>query len=353
MRRADLQILGFTRRTSRRAVVGATLVLALTAVASTATASAQTSARHGAASGPINLRFATVLAPTALGNSDLLQTLIKKTKGKVNIQTFFSGALGGEAQELAAVEAGTLDMAFITDATMASVDPAINIVELPFFWKSQKAVNKILLEGKIGQKLLGALTAKGMKGLAISNLGPRTVLSTKPINSVSDVQGLKVRVLPSNLFVTEWKNWGANPIQVDAPEVFTALQTGTVSAVDSNATGFASLKWFQGSAHYFANTNHEYTVQFLVMNQKKWNSLPAATKKLIQKAVAAGVKVNEAKAVKGNKDAIKVMTDAGVTVTDPPAASFLPGARQTWNAFKAQIGQPLVNLALALQRKVK
>jgi tripartite ATP-independent transporter DctP family solute receptor len=324
----------------------------LIAGGSSSFAATKAATTSGAAKSLIPLRYASVNGPTALGESDLIATLIKQTKKRLKIQAIYFGALGSEATELASVEAGTLDMAMLSDATLATVDPAANITELPFFWKSQAALNKIVLQGPIGKRILAELASKGLKGLAVSTLGPRTVLSLKPIKTPADVQGLKIRVVPNALFVDEWNKWGANPIQIAPAEVFTALKTGAVSAVDSNASGMVPLNWHE-AAHYLINTNHEYTVRYLVMSTRKWNSLPRDVQRLIIKACAAGVKLNAAKAVQGNTAAIKVMTDSGIQVIEPDRSSFIPGAKLVWNDFKAQIGQPLINLAIKLQDKMK
>lgn len=302
--------------------------------------------------GPITLRYAVTNGPTALGNVDLMATVIAMTKGRLDIQPFYSGVLGSEAQEAASIQNGTLDLALITDATLASIEPAANITELPFFWKSQKALFNVVLNGQIGQDLLKSVGRKGMKGLGFATLGPRTVISTRPINSIADVKGMKIRVVPNSLFIDQWKAWGANPIQIAAPEVYTALQTGTVDAVDSNATGMASLKWYE-SAKYLANTNHQYTLEYLVMNPKKWESLGPNLQQLLVKAIRAGMALNQKQAVAGNAAAIQTMVSSGLKVTQPPSSEFLAGARQVWDSYKQQIGQPLINRALKLQSKVK
>jgi len=299
--------------------------------------------------GTVHLKYASVLAATALNNSDVVQTLIDRTKSRLDIQTFYSGQLGGEADELSGVESGTIDMAAITDITLAQVEPAINIIELPYFWKDQDTVNRLISEGTIGQKLMADLESKGLKGLAIGQLGPRTVLSKKPINSISDVKGMKVRVLPGDLFVSEWSAWGADPVQIDAPEVVPALQTGTVAAVDSNATGFLSLKWYQ-SAKYIAQTDHQYTTEFLVMNLKKWNSLPPDVQQMIQSALKDGVKLNEQRAAKADTDAIAQMAGEGITVTHPDSAGFRDAVQPVWKKYTPQIGALLVAQAEDLQK---
>jgi tripartite ATP-independent transporter DctP family solute receptor len=314
----------------------------------------------GASSGSvkvIHLRYASLIDATHQGNGTVIKTLIDRANsqsgGRLVVDPFYNGTLvSSEATLLTQLEAGTIDMGIITDATIASIEPSFNLIELPYFWKSQNAQNTVIEHGKIGQTLLQSLEVKGLEGLGFVNNGPRDVLSTFPIQSVSDVRAKKIRVVPNTLFIAQWTAWGANPVALAPAEVITSLATGTVSAVDTNPTGMVTQKWYEAAKH-LAVTDHQFTQLVIIINFKAWQSLSADLQQLVRTAVADGETIDATSAAKGNADAIATLQANGVTVTHPDSAGFRDKVQPVWSTFEQSIGSDLVNAATAAQQSLQ
>ena len=130
--------------------------------------------------------------PVGQGAVRLAEVAEQQSKGRVKVDVFDAGQLGGELDMVSQIRLGSLDMAIIGSGIVASVEPTFSITELPFIWKSDDSARKVL-DGPTGRKILGLLEVKGIKPLAWGEWGFRGILTTKrPIEAPDDLKGLKI-----------------------------------------------------------------------------------------------------------------------------------------------------------------
>jgi tripartite ATP-independent transporter DctP family solute receptor len=298
----------------------------------------------------ITLRVGNLSSDQTLGPIDVEKSMIDaaktQTDGHLTIKPFYNAALGDEATMIKSVQSGALDMALITSASLAQLDPAMNITELPYFWRDQAAATKLLFDrnGAIAQELFTTLQQHGLKGLIFIDYGFRQVISTKPLNTVADFQGEKIRVIPNQLYIDTWKAVGATAVSVDYPEVYTALQTGVVNAADTNPMGMVPVKWYE-PAKYLALTNHILSAAVVIVNPSKWSSLPASYQSILLKAMDQGGVENVKNASKINDDAISEMQQHGLQVTHPDQSAMREAMKGVWEKWKSRIGATLYDEA--------
>jgi TRAP-type transport system periplasmic protein len=292
--------------------------------------------------GDETVRLGAANAPDQLGTKDVTRAIIdaaKNYKGhdRLKIDPYFNGALGGESAMLANTVAAGLDMVLMTSAVMASVAPDFNITELPSFWTSKAAHAESLAFGPAGKHLLASLEAKGLKGLAIPIFGSRAVLSKEPIESIDDVQNLTIRVSENGLYVRTWRAVGASPVTITFPEVYTALQTGTVDAADGTLSGFVQNRSYEVARH-LAFTEQVYSAGVLAMSLHKWQKLPADLQRVIESAAAAGLKENVPSVEDYTQKQLDILVSEGVEVTRPDTAPFRARTRNIWRQYSDKIG---------------
>ncbi len=264
------------------------------------------------------------------------ETVKQQSNGQLVLELFERGQLGGETEMLTSVRQGTLDLTLTGSPIVAQIEPNFGVTELPFIWKDSPTMFKTL-NGPIGQRLLGLLNAKGLKGIAFGDSGPRSLLSrVTPVNGIADVKGLKIRVVENKLYVTSWRNFGANPVPMAWPEVYTGLQQGTIDAVDSTPWGTRDAKHFE-VAKSIALTNHVYTAYLLVMNLEKWNALSPAHQKILAAAAMVGQKANLERIGRDNTNAIEQMKKAGLKVTYPDRNQFASKIGPVYEQFAKSI----------------
>jgi len=291
----------------------------------------------------------TKINPVGMGAVRVAEVAEQLSQGQIKIDVFDAGQLGGELDMVSQVRMGSLDLAIIGSGIVASVEPTFSITELPFIWKSDVMARKIL-DGPTGRKVLALLEIKGIKGLAWGEWGFRGFLTTKkPIEKPEDLKGLKIRVIENPLYIATMRAFGANAVPMAWPEVYTALDQGTIDGVETNYAGMYDAKQYEVTK-CLAVTDHIYTAVVVMMNLKTFKSLPEDMQKVMMDAAKAGGERTRETASKANNEAIQFMANRGHKVTRPDRKPFEERAPEVYKRFSAQVGQDLINQVIAAQK---
>lgn len=206
----------------------------------------------------------------------------EKSEGRINVEVYPGGQLGGERDLLEGLQYNTLQAAFI-GGTIANVEPKFYVLDMPFVFANH-ADSRRKLNGELGRKLFEALPQHGIKGLAWTESGFRNITnSKKPIKLPSDLQGLKIRVPENQAYVATFKSLGVNPTPIAFPELFTALEQGVVDGQENPIPIIYSSK-FQEVQNHLSMTGHLYGPGPMLMNLGFYDSLPADLQKAIDEA---------------------------------------------------------------------
>ena len=282
-----------------------------------------------------------ITAPAGMGSTKFAAVAKEASNGEVEVELFPNSQLGGELEMVSQVRLGTLDIAMAGAGIVAAIEPTFSVTELPFVWKSGDHAWKTL-NGPIGQKILAMLEPKGIKGLGWGIWGMRGFLvNGKPINTPDDMKGLKVRVIENPIYVQTMRAFAANPVPMAWPEVYTGLQQGTVTGVETNYHGMGDSKLYE-VAKQLAVTDHIYTATVYIMNQPKFQSLSKPQQDAVMQAAAAAGETMRAAADKANADAIALMEKNGVAVTRPDPAPFAEKVQGVHKYFASIVGPDLL-----------
>lgn len=210
-------------------------------------------------------------------------TVNKLSNGKITVDVYEGSALGSEAQNLEALTAGTLDMAVIAVEFYVNSIPQVGALILPYMYDDYDQVQKVL-EGEAGQYVSQQLldVAK-VRNLGYYVMAFRNMYTTKAINTVDDLAGLKIRVPESSLYVDTFKMMGAAPTPLPMGEVYTAIDTGVVSGLENTPDTCLNNSFFE-VAKYFNMTNHLNAPTTFSMSDKVYSSLNEDEKNLLLEA---------------------------------------------------------------------
>ena len=252
--------------------------------------------------------YPTVQAVQAMGKA-----LKEKSGGKLGVRVFANGALGTEKDNIEQLKLGALDMMRINVAPLNAVVPETIVTGLPFVFRDTAHMRKVL-DGPVGDEILKAMESQGLVGLAFYDSGARSFYSSKrPIKSLADMKGMKIRVIQSDLFVAMVEALGANPTPMPYGEVYTALKTGIVDAAENNWPSYESSRHFE-AAKYYSTSEHSLAPEVLVFSKKVWDTLSkddqAAIRKAAKDSVPAMRKLWDEREVKSRK----VVEAAGIQV---------------------------------------
>ncbi|MFN3937140.1 MAG: TRAP transporter substrate-binding protein [Gemmobacter sp.] len=199
----------------------------------------------------------------------------EKTGGRVKIEVFGDRQLGDDRQLLEGLQLGTIDGAVVSAPTMPLVIGAVGFdaLQLPFLVDSYDTMASALAS-PVGQALLDSLDEKNIKGLGYVEAGLRHFLAKpKSVQSVADFAGLKTRIVPVPLHKATWEALGTNPIGMAYGEVYSALETGTIDAVEINLSSIKSESLFQAGKHATL-TGHYFWPGVLMMSGPRFAALP-------------------------------------------------------------------------------
>jgi len=182
-------------------------------------------------------------------------------------------------------QVGAIQFVRVSVGTLGPVIDDLNVLNLPFLFRDTAHMNKVV-DGPIGQQLLDKVTnnqAAKLVGLCWMDAGARSFYDTKrPIKSIADLKGLKIRVIGNPMFVDMANALGANGVAMGYDQVFSALQTGVIDGAENNPPSFVFDNHYQ-VAKYYTLTQHLIVPEMLVYSRAAWDQLSPDDQALIKK----------------------------------------------------------------------
>ena len=222
--------------------------------------------------------------PNVVAVENMGKKLDAATNGRLKIQTFPGGVLGGEKEMIEQTQFGAINILRTSLGPVGTVVPEVNVFNMPFVFRSQDHMRAVI-DGAIGDELLAKISASPAKLVAIGWMdgGSRSLYTKKPVRSPSDLKGQKVRMMGNPLFVDTMNAMGGNGISMGYGEVFTALQTGVVDGAENNAPSFFTSNHYSTGAKFYTQTNHLIIPELLVVSKVTWDKLSKDDQALLKK----------------------------------------------------------------------
>ncbi|MEO8485091.1 MAG: TRAP transporter substrate-binding protein [Betaproteobacteria bacterium] len=226
--------------------------------------------------------------PTVMAVKYMSDLIKQRTGGKHSIKVYTGNALGGEKDTIEQTKIGALDLVRINVAPMNNICPETIVPTMPFLFRSTAHMRSVL-DGPVGDEILKACEVQGFIGLAFYDSGSRSLYTVKkPVRSLADAKGLKIRVQQSDLWVALLQAMGANATPMPYGEVYTALKTGLVDGAENNFPSFDTAKHFE-VAKYYSMTEHSMAPEMLLMSKKIWDGLTPDEQKIFRAAAKESV----------------------------------------------------------------
>jgi tripartite ATP-independent transporter DctP family solute receptor len=258
--------------------------------------------------------------PTVLAVKHMSQTLEKLSGGKHKIKVFNKGALGTEKETIDQVKIGALDMVRVNVAPMNGVCPMTMVPTMPFLFRSVDHMRHAL-DGAVGDEILKSCESAGYVGLAFYDSGARSIYAKKPVKTVADAKGMKIRVQQSDLWVALVSAMGANATPMPYGEVYTGLKTGLIDAAENNIPSFDTAKHFE-AVKVYSKTEHSMAPEILLMSKAVWDKLPANEQAMVRQAAKESVAVERKAWDEQEAKSLANVKAAGVQIVDVDKKSF-------------------------------
>jgi tripartite ATP-independent transporter DctP family solute receptor len=266
----------------------------------------------------------------------------------VKVVAFGSSQLGGDKEMLQKLKLGTIDMA-VPSTVMSSEVDLFGIFEMPYLVKDRAHMARIEKE-IFWPTIEPAAEKKGLKILAVWENGSRHITNNrKPIVKPEDLQGVKLRVPEGKWRVAMFKAYGANPSPMKFSELFTALQTGVMDGQENPLTQIYSAKLHE-TQKFLSLSGHVYTPAYLTVGLRKWERLPAETRKTLEEVARETQAFVYETAQKQESELLEKLKQSGIQVNQVDKTAFIEASKPTYEEFGKEVAgaKELIDRAIAL-----
>jgi TRAP-type transport system periplasmic protein len=275
------------------------------------------------------------------------------SKGALIIEVFDNQQLGGAQENVTQTRAGTIDMMWVGMAFLSRTVPELEAVSLPFMFPSREVAYKVM-DGPAVDLIEDKMASKGFVSLGFMELGLRQVTnSQKPVRTMADLKGMKIRMQPIETHLATFKALGANPLPMDIKEVYSALEQKVIDGQDNPFSLILASRFYEVQKHV-SNTGHFFDFIAVAANKKKFDALTPDKQKIIRAAMTNAIAWQRSIAAKADTDALAELQKKGMTYTEMPASERALMKQTTSHVVddvKKRLGAAFVEQVLAEVKK--
>ena len=275
--------------------------------------------------------------PTVVAVENLGKKLEQATNGRVSVQMYPAMQLGGEKEAIEQAQIGAIAFARVSVGALGPVVDDLNVFNMPYVFRNTAHMQKVI-DGPIGQELLDKVTnsGKGLIGLCWMDAGARNFYDTKkPIKTVADLKGLKIRVIGNPIFVDMANAMGGNGVAMGYDQVFSALQTGVVDGAENNPPSFVFDNHYQ-VAKFYTLDEHLIVPEMLVFSKKAWDAMSNEDQALLVKFAKEAQQEERKLWVAYEQQAMDKAKAAGIQiiqVSDADKKAFQDAVKPVWDKY--------------------
>lgn len=221
--------------------------------------------------------------PTVVGDLEFARLVGERSNGRIKIDVYNNGQLGDEKSVIEQVQFGGIDFTRVSISPLASFNPALNGLQMPYLYRNADHLWKVL-NGPIGDEMLKSMEAKGFVGLVYYDAGARNFYNTKkPIYTVADMKGMKIRVQESALMMGLVSALGAVPTPMPYGDVYSALKTNVIDGAENNWPSYDTAGHYE-VAKYYSIDEHTRVPEMVIASKTSMDKLSKEDQELIRKA---------------------------------------------------------------------
>ena len=298
---------------------------------------------EAATSARTEIRFAHAHAPDLNGELHFGATAfaeaLNSISDRLHAKVYPQGTLGSEREVYEGMQLGSGAACTISgSAILNNFDQRIGVLDLPYLWKDYDHVHRVL-DGEVGRDLAAGLEKQGLVVLAwLDSWGWRNVVTTqKPVTRPEDLRGMKIRTIPTPIYLAALRMMGANPTPMAYGEIYTALQTGVIDGFEQAAAILVAERFYEVTKH-LSVTRHLFGPLVICYSKAQWDRLGAEDQaKIRQAAIAARDKERELAPVR-EAEALKFLRERGMTIHEVDTNGFEQAAIKLQDQLAAERG---------------
>jgi len=258
--------------------------------------------------------------------------------GRIKVDLFPAGALGGEREITEGIQFGSIDFAHTSTSVVGNFVPDLMLFDIPFLFRDKDHARRVV-DGPVGQELLAGLGEHGIVGLGFGENGFRHVTnSKKAVNTPADLSGMSIRTMENDIHIEAFKTLGARPTPIAWPELFAALQQGVVDGEENPIANIVTAKFFEVQ-EYLSLTGHVYAPTVIMASPAIWKKLSEDDKAIMRKAVAKAVAAQRQAVDDYERDGIAQLEKQGMKVNPVDKQAFIDALAPAYEGFAKRFGK--------------
>ncbi|WP_205738345.1 TRAP transporter substrate-binding protein [Halomonas sp. 18071143] len=322
-----------TKRFTRHALVTAMSAVATASIALHAQAATDISLGHTLSS----------TSHYSVGAKAFKETLERLSDGAFTVTEHASGSLGGEREMIEGLQIGTVDVVITSSGPLGNFVPETYVLDLPFLFENYDQA-RCVLDSEIGDELLEKMSDHDLVGMAWSENGFRHLTnSQREVASPEDANGLRVRTMENAVHQEAFRQLGARPTPMAFPELFTALQQGTVDGQENPITVIVATNFWEVQ-DYLSLTGHVYSPAIVLGSPILLDGLSDEERDWFMQAAAASVDATREEVSRLEREGVALLEANGMQVkTDIDPAPFQAAVEPAYEIFTSQYGSEMLD----------
>ncbi|MCG7599369.1 TRAP transporter substrate-binding protein [Halomonas sp. McH1-25] len=279
----------------------------------------------------------------SVGVDAFKKTLEELSGGEFAVEEHPSGALGGERAMIEGLQIGTIDTIITSTGPLGNFVPETYVLDLPFLFADYDQA-RCVLDGEIGQDLLDQIGQNNLVGLAWTENGFRHLTnSLRDVKTPEDAAGLKIRTMENQMHMAAFEEMDVHPTPMAFPELFTALQQGTVDGQENPVSVILTSNLWEVQDH-MTLTGHVYSPAIMLASPVLWDGLSDEQKGWFTQAAKAGAEATRAEVSRLETEGVKELKDRGVTVVESVDKSqFQEAVEPSYSVYTDQYGSEMLD----------
>ncbi len=279
--------------------------------------------------------------PTTLGLKYMAKLLDERTQGRIKMDVYANAQLGDEKATIEMTQMGTIAINRVSASPLIGFVPKMGVFSLPYLFTDADQQWKVL-DGKIGKAMLQELGNSNLVGLAYYDSGARSFYTkSRPIKTPEDLNGLKIRVQPSQVFVDTIAALGGSATPMGLTEVYSGLQTGIVDGAENNPPSLWTMKHYE-VCKYYSLDEHSMVPEVVMMSKKVWSSLAPEDQELVAQVAAESVAYEKKLWAELTEKSLQDLKDHNVVITKVDKEPFrkrVQGVYDKYPEYKDLVAQ--------------
>lgn len=270
--------------------------------------------------------------PVSVAMDEFGKILAERSDGRLEAKTYHSAQLGEQDDAIEQIQFGGIDFAVFNLVPLNNIVPETQATTLPYAFKSVDHMHRVM-DGPVGAEIAAAMDAANMVGLAWYDSGARSFYASKPLHSIDDLKGLKIRVQNSDVNVAMVEALGANATPIPYGEVYTAIQSGVVDGAENNWPSYESSGHYEAAKNYILD-QHTIVPEVFAVNKSTWDGLSEADRKLVREAAQESAMLQRKLWAEREAKSEQMVRDAGNSIVElQDKSAFINAMKPVYEQF--------------------